>query len=241
MKNKGFENVQFMGKKGMEEPTLLDGLKLLLENKECNLGWRIIAKNLLKDTDFKTLLKETDKDDAKRFSDLIKADEKREVKKMLKTLRVVRDRKQMEDEDETKDENETEDKDKTDLAELLKKVGIDAYGIATDYLKDEIKFCKPNSNRPYLSIPEIRNIPITATTIERSKGLAADYVFITYFDDQYFIKDKSQVSDQDICKFIVALTRTRKKAFLISSDAKKRPVFLKWIDEKRILVDEGDG
>ncbi|MGA2679687.1 MAG: UvrD-helicase domain-containing protein [Sedimentisphaerales bacterium] len=241
LKNKGFENVQFMGKKGMEEPTLLDGLKLLLENKECNLGWRIIAKNLLKDTDFKTLLKETDKDDAKRFSDLIKADEKREVKKMLKTLRVVRDRKQMEDEDETKDENETEDKDKTDLAELLKKVGIDAYGIATDYLKDEIKFCKPNSNRPYLSIPEIRNIPITATTIERSKGLAADYVFITYFDDQYFIKDKSQVSDQDICKFIVALTRTRKKAFLISSDAKKRPVFLKWIDEKRILVDEGDG
>jgi superfamily I DNA/RNA helicase len=149
-----------------------------------------------------------------------------------------------EDEDETKDENETEeenkteDKDKTGIAKLLQKVGIDAYGIARDYLKDEIKPYDPKARKPSFCKPEVRKIPITTTTIERSKGLDADYVFITYFDDQYFIKDedKSKVSDQDICKFIVALTRTKKKVFLISSDPNKKPIFLKWIDDKRILA-----
>jgi superfamily I DNA/RNA helicase len=149
-----------------------------------------------------------------------------------------------EDEDETKDENETEeenkteDKDKTGIAKLLQKVGVDAYGIARDYLKDEIKPYDPKARKPSFCKPEVRKIPITTTTIERSKGLDADYVFITYFDDQYFIKDedKSKVSDQDICKFIVALTRTKKKVFLISSDPNKKPIFLRWIDDKRILA-----
>ena len=43
----------------------------------------------------------------------------------------------------------------------------------------------------------IRQIPITLTTIPRSKGLSADYVFITHFDDQYFLRD-SAVSDKDV-------------------------------------------
>ena len=63
-------------------------------------------------------------------------------------------------------------------------------------------------------------------------------MFIPFFDDQYFLKDRSKVSDQDICKFLVALTRARNKVFLISSDTNKKPIFLKWIDEKRILLDK---
>jgi len=259
LKEKGFESVHFVEKKDTEEPTMLDGLKLLLEDGKCNLGWRIVAKKLLNDTDFETLLKQTDKDESISFSELIKkVGRKSEVTQMLKILRAVRDGKQAEDEtedgtedktenktgDETEDktEGETEDKteDETELAKLLKKVSIDAYGMARDYLKDEIKSYKPVAvaRKPSFCKPEVRKIPITTTTIEGSKGLDADYVFITYFDDRYFVKDedKSKVSDQDICKFIVALTRTRKKVFLISSDTNKKPIFLKWINEKRILV-----
>ena len=41
LKDKGFRNVQFAERTNSEEPpTLLDGLKLLIENKECNLGSR---------------------------------------------------------------------------------------------------------------------------------------------------------------------------------------------------------
>ncbi|MFH1615700.1 MAG: 3'-5' exonuclease [Planctomycetota bacterium] len=195
---------------------------------------------MLENTDFENILKDTDKDNAKRFLDLIKEDKKKEVNKMLTTLRAVRDKKQMEDKTKDEDKTEDEDKDKTDLAELLKKIGIDAYGMARDYLKDEIKFYKPTRTSRKMPIPlsnpGIGKIPITITTIEGSKGLDADYVFITYFDNQYFVKnrDKSKVSDQDICNFLVALTRARRRVFLISSNTNKKPIFLKWIDKKRI-------
>jgi len=82
----------------------------------------------------------------------------------------------------------------------------------------------------------LRKIPVKATTIQSSEGLAEQYVFITYFDDRFLIQadDKTQISDQDICNFLVALTRAQKEVFLISSDVTKEPTFLKWIDDSRI-------
>ena len=218
LKNKGFEDISFVGKKDKNEPTLLDGLKLLLIDKNCNLGWRMVAKALLEPTGFEPLLKVTDKDAAKHFSEIIiKDDLKRKVAKILTILRAVRDGKQTQDE--------------TELIDIMKKIGFNACEMARDCLKDEIKPFVPK-----IANPGIRKTPITATTIQSSKGLEADYVFITHFDDQYFIrhKDKSKVSDEDICNFIVALTRARRKVFLISSDTTKMPLFLKWIDKKRI-------
>lgn len=195
----------------------MDGLTLLLEDKKCNLGWRIAAKALLEPSDFEALLKVSNKSDAKHFSELIEADLKREVAKMLTILRAVKNGRQSQDE--------------TELVDFLKKVGFDAYEMARDCLKEEIK-----SFAPRIANLGIRKTPITATTIQSSKGLDADYVFITYFDDQYFIrhKDKSKVSDQDICNFLVTLTRARRKVFLISSDTTKMPLFVKWIDKKCI-------
>ena len=61
--------------------------------------------------------------------------------------------------------------------------------------------------------------------------MAADIVFITHFDDRYFINDEG-ITDQDICNFLVAITRTRVKLFLISS-LKQEPTFLKWIKKDR--------
>jgi superfamily I DNA/RNA helicase len=234
LKNKGFKNVHFAEKKDMKEPILLDGLKLLLKDKNCNLGWRIVSKKVLEDTDFKNILKDTDKDDTKRFSDLIGKEQKKEVSQMLETLRAVRDGKRAEDETEEEARDETEKE--TEFTALLKKIGVDAYEMARDYLKEEIKFYKPTSCKmPIpLSNPGIGKIPITITTIQGSKGLDADYVFITYFDDKYFIKDKTKVSDEEICNFVVSLTRAKRKVFLFSSDTKEKPLFLKWIDNKRI-------
>jgi superfamily I DNA/RNA helicase len=136
---------------------------------------------------------------------------------MLKVLRAI-------------GKNEKVDGD--DLLQLAKKIGFDAYEPARDVLKDEI-----TSSLQKVGTPSIRKIPIRATTIQSSKGLAAEYVFITHFDDQYFIKhkDKTQVTDHDICNFLVALTRAKRKVFLVSSDAKNIPTFLKWIHKDRIM------
>ena len=87
--------------------------------------------------------------------------------------------------------------------------------------------------------PGIRGIPITATTVQSSKGLAADFVFITHCDDQYMVKhqDKSKISDRDVCNFLVGMTRARKRVHLISSNKTKVPQFVKWIADGRIDTD----
>ncbi|MFZ0034119.1 MAG: UvrD-helicase domain-containing protein [Sedimentisphaerales bacterium] len=223
LKKKGFVNVNFMEKDDKKELMLLDGLKLLLKENNCNLGWRIIAEKLLNDNEFEALLEQTNEDGAARIFDIIKKGLRKEIGQILKILRAVRDGKQTEDEPE--------------LAELLKRVNIDAYGMARGELKDEIKPYNPSVPKVSFCEPEVKKIPITITTIQSSKGLDADYVFITYFDDQYFIRneDKSKITDQDICNFLVALTRARNKVFLISSNPNKKPIFLKWIENKRIL------
>ena len=68
-------------------------------------------------------------------------------------------------------------------------------------LKNEI-----TASKSRVGDPGIRKIPIKSTTIQSSKGLAADLVFITHFDDRYFIRnnDKAKISDHDICNFLVS-------------------------------------
>lgn len=135
---------------------------------------------------------------------------------MLKILRVVKKDKKV-------------DEKKFDA--FLKKINVDPNEMAKDFLKNEV-----SSGSQRVGNAGVRRIPIKATTIQSSKGLAAEYVFITNFDDQYFIKnkDKKKITDQDICNFLVALTRAKKKVFLISSNTKKEPTFLKWINQDHI-------
>ncbi len=218
LREKGFENVHYFEKEESQEPILLEGLNLLLEDSASNLGWRVVAKTVLPDAEFKSLLEETAQDnDPPRFCDIMPAQLKKDVKKLLKYLRAVRDGKWSEDE--------------TQAGDFLNQLGINPIEIAIESLRDHIS---PSVQR--LADHGIRKVFMQATTIASSKGLAADYVFITHFDDQYFIRDtdKRHVTDQDICSFLVALTRARRKVFLISSDKNKKPSFLEWIDKAHI-------
>lgn len=222
LKEKGFENIHYIEKQESQEPILLDGLNLLLEDHRCNLGWRVAAKSLLPETEFRHLLQQTAiSHNPLPFSEIMAQNQKKEVRTLLKALRSVRDGRRSADDDL--------------IANLLNRLGIDALGLAKDSLRDQI-----SSSKQRQVDPGLRKVFIKVTTIPSSKGLAADYVFITHFDDRYFIKDKnkSKITDQDICSFLVALTRARKKAFLISSDTKKEPTFLKWINKARICTME---
>ncbi len=149
---------------------------------------------------------------------------KKEVRHLLKALRCVRDGKQKLADDQ--------------LSELFTKIGLDAYEKAAQSLCDELA-----SPSLHLADHGIRRTSILVTTIQSSKGLAADYVFITHFDDRYCVRDrnKGRLSDQDVCSFLVALTRARKRVFLLSTDNAKTPTFLQWIDKKRICEVESPG
>jgi superfamily I DNA/RNA helicase len=227
LKGNGLENVETAEEKGDKELTLFDGLKVLFEDKQSNLGWRIVSKILLPDAEFESLLKKSHEDGTIRMVDLVDGVLKQEVKGMLKILQAIKKDEETEQEEEAFDEAE--------FAKILRRIGFDPFEITKEYLKDKIE----SGSRP-ISNPSIRNIRIKATTIQSAKGLADEYVFITHFDDRFFIKDedKTKISDQEICNFLVALTRAKRKVFLVSSDKNNEPTFLKWINKARIEVFE---
>jgi superfamily I DNA/RNA helicase len=215
LRGKGFTNIEFTEKKDGNGLMLLDGLKILLEDNKSNLGWRIVTKSIFKDKDFKELLKKTNEDDPKDVIQLVSKDVKNDVNSMLKVCKSIKANTAISSED---------------LDEFFRRINIDPREKTKEFLLDEIyDTFKKSGNMG------IKKIPIKATTVQSSKGLAADYVFITYFDDRYFISnsDKTKISDQDICSFLVALTRAKKKIFLISSNTND-PTFLSWIGGEKI-------
>jgi len=218
LREKGFQNLHYMERQESPEPTLLEGLNLLLIDRTGNLGWRVTAKALLPAADFEALLAETGKNEAPPpFCDMIPSALKKEVKALVQVLRAARDGKRGEDDNRA--------------VNLFRQLGVDPVRMAMEFLRNQLTL--PGKRLVDFGI---RKVHMTVTTIPSSKGLAADYVFITHFDDRYFIrdKDKSLVTDQDVCSFLVALTRARRAVFLISSEKNKEPTFLKWIDKARI-------
>lgn len=75
---------------------------------------------------------------------------------------------------------------------------------------------------------------IKLTSFEGSKGMSAQHVFIVGLHETEFPKDAAHITDLEVCKFIVALTRTRKECHLMSTgrfgDKWKNPsLFIDWV------------
>lgn len=215
LREKGLANIDYKVKEDENELTLLDGFNLLLLDKTDNLGWRIVAPFFISTDDFISLIKTSATDSSKKITDLLAAEIVKTIKAILKSLKYISDGKPITSEL---------------LKSTLKLFKIDPNSLATELLQEKL-----NSFERSAGNPAIRKIPIKVTTIQSSKGLAADIVFITHFDDQYFIKGYKQkvISDQDICNFIVALTRAKMKVFLISS-SDDNPTFLTWIAGNKV-------
>lgn len=209
-------------RKDQDEPTLIDGLKLLLQDNHCNLGWRIVVKELLSPDEFRSILIRTHSQDAANLADLVHQDQLKHIRSLLAVLRGIRDGKQVEEE-------------KLNL--LLDSLGIDPVEGIIRSLRDTVQL--PSSKK---AKPGVREIPVTITTIQSAKGLSADYVFLTFFDDRFWIRSTdNDIVDQDICGFLVALTRARRRVLLLTTDIQSRPTFLSWIDESRLHTTECPG
>jgi superfamily I DNA/RNA helicase len=209
LRGKGLQNVDFV-ERNDKDLSLLDGLKVLLENDKSNLGWRIVAAALMEAKAFTPVIKRTDGAEPP-FDGLVPAEIKKRVRGMLTVLRKVRDSKPIDG----------------DALSLLEEMGVEPYRLGLESLSDELNWIGRGGAGPGL-----RKLPITVSTIQGSKGLSADIVFIAYFDDAFFITRGGMI-DKDVCNFLVSLTRAKKKVFLLSSQ-NKRPKFLEWIDNSRI-------
>ncbi len=81
--------------------------------------------------------------------------------------------------------------------------------------------------------------PVRVTSFEGAKGLSAQHVFVAGLHDGELPHDSTGIKDLEICKFVVGLTRTRKKCTLIHTrhfgQALKSPSsFISWIDDARL-------
>ena len=84
-------------------------------------------------------------------------------------------------------------------------------------------------------------LTIKLTSYEGSKGLSAQNVFIVGFQEGDLPRNATKISDLEICKFLVALTRTRKQCHILytkrwSGQPKRPSIFLKWINPKRLQL-----
>ena len=57
---------------------------------------------------------------------------------------------------------------------------------------------------------------IVCTSLVGAKGLSAAYVFIVGFADGHFPRDPDDISDNEICQFLVGLSRNRKACHVVS-------------------------
>ena len=79
---------------------------------------------------------------------------------------------------------------------------------------------------------------IKATSFEGSKGMSAQHVFIVGMHENELPRDSTQIQDIEICRFVVGLTRAKKKCSLLHTgrfaDQPKRPSpFFSWIKKER--------
>ena len=213
LQKRGFRNIQYADQEGLNEPTFFDALTLLAENPRCNLGWRVAAKFFSSPEEMKELVEKTVEAKSDSIRDLLRGDLQRQVKQSLSAFKKVA-------------KNEAIDDDQSDS--LSYDLSIDPQVLAQDSIRATIGNAHARE-----SDPATRNIPIRITTIPSSKGLAEDYVFIVDFDDRFFLEKGGECSDQKVFDLLVALTRARRKIFLMSSEAKE-PKLLTWIANERI-------
>jgi hypothetical protein len=162
LREKGFENVAYVDRPE-REVTILDGLKLLLDDAKSNLGWRVTTQFLMSAPRFLALVKLSMEDQAKPFRDTVDAEVRAQVKRMLSVLRKI--------------ENEEAAVDAAALEEMCGKTGINSHDATKQVLKEKSARDSRRAGKP-----AIRKIPIQSTTNQSSKGLAEDYVFITHYD-----------------------------------------------------------
>jgi len=81
-------------------------------------------------------------------------------------------------------------------------------------------------------------VPIRVTSFEGAKGLSAQHVFIAGLQVGDLPRKQDDIKDIEICRFVVGLTRTRKKCYLVhtgnfAGNWKKPSPFIEWIDGQR--------
>ena len=224
-----FTNIDYPEKRN-KDIDIFDGYKLLMKDKESNLGWRIIIEC----SDIKQKAKiikeahESADNLCNKLDDVFKI--------FYLTIVAILEKIKTGEEITATEKNDVVNYCGHTFEEIQKILGIeDDEGVEAE-----------NAN-------EDTAVSIKIATINGSKGLSANYVFLVGMNNTNSVAingsrktlaglpfDKNNPSDNEICQFIVGITRTRKKCYLISNArfgavyCIQKSVFLDWINSSRI-------
>jgi superfamily I DNA/RNA helicase len=85
---------------------------------------------------------------------------------------------------------------------------------------------------------KLDGITIKLTSFEGAKGMSAQHIFLVGLHAGELPKDAKDIQDLEICKFLVGLTRTKKRCSILwtrcfGQESKQPSVFIDWIQTER--------
>jgi len=217
LKDYGFKNVSYKNSEDVLNirQNIVEAYKLLANNNESLLGWRILEnpdnieerKKHIKNTKTLDLI-------IKSTPAVLKKIKEEDIINLESEIEEWESRGDNIDEDAMAVERHRQDE------EIRKKVLI-----------RQLKL-----NNLYLIRP-LRNLDITVCNVLNSKGLGADVVFLVGFDQGKF-PAKQDATKSEIYQMLVALTRAKKRIYLISTVKSKVSGFVDCLDSADINVEE---
>ena len=197
----GFRNVehaQSVDKPFSINQVNVDGLRILSGEKNDTLAWRLLISQMGDTFDWKSIIL-ANYDDATAFISAIPEDFKRKHGLNSKVLLKILE----------KPASEIKQIAESSIEKLKKEIVIKKRE-DRDILIDQLITDNKSIGRP------MANLDVTVCSILGSKGLGADVVFLVGFD-QGKLPSKSNVADSEIYQILVALTRAKKRIYLINT------------------------
>lgn len=175
-----------------QDVRICDGYRFLSQNIKSNLGWRIISNFFLSVADLETIVNKSD--DGTPMIDLLS---KEFTILHTKIVGIIL---------KFNKENENNDLLSKELQKLVTKDIFEE--IAGEFL----------ASKEVVSVPDKSQPSILLTSYQGCKGMSAGFVFIVGANNGVMPRDIDHITDVEICQFVVALTRTRKKCYILSED-----------------------
>ena len=214
-----FANIKYKQSE-KSEVNICDGYDFLSHNSKSNLGWRILIDFLMKYEEVKAVIRKTE--DGTPIIDLLPIEL---VEAQTKIATIISKLNKM---------GENNNLLLEELAKLVDEALLAA--IKLRFLPAAEEEVAPDKSQP----------SILLTSYQGCKGMSAGFVFIIGANNGIMPESVGNITDVEICQFIVALTRTRKKCYILSEDylfgpkdnrgnwikKHERSVFIDWIPGK---------
>ena len=170
------------------------GYDILLKNHYSNLGWRILINFYLSKVKRKRIILESK--DRKNMIEILDKEFQSSHLRATEIIKQIKEGKEISE----------------DMRSELRKIFGKYFDEIIEYYSSEIK--------EEVIIEDTSKPSILFSTFKGCKGLSAGHVIIIGVNKGEFPEDENNIKDVEVCKFFVALTRTRKQCHIISNKSK---------------------